>query len=769
MTTPKARPQPVNALPPENVKWQDGSTGLALPPSDVKWQDGTTGHAPPTAVAPAASAPVVDAPPQIGSAETFINRATNAIPAGKPIVDAFTAAELQASRFAGSMLPRALARRLPGVIPEQDARLTPQAKAELTALGEPVERGAPHDFVDTYRDVRDTRAARTELGSEQNPWAGRAGTATGMLLSAGLPLPAVKAGGEAAAGVPAAVAAAARPTLLKRALAGAATGAGYGALGGITDGPADLTRGDVAGAARDAALGGTFGALMGGTMPAVTTPGNLWRSMPAGAVLGAGVGTIAGLADSQTKGGAGDVLASAGKGALAGSMLPLALGLGQRIYRGVVKPTEAAQYLRGKGVKLTTGQMNPDSKLAQMEEASSAAGGAGVVVKRQREASRSSWQDAVLNESRPPGAAPLDPKKDIASRLDENYQGFFDAYQPAHNHQVELKTSDGRQLFAMEDSSISPTAARAAVTRAGVAPLAGDTPVPRDAKGRFLPRAQEYVERQKRNFDLDTPSNAPKDAFTDAVKDRMVLATSEDRAVVKDFLNEVSTILSTHIKGGRASSTPLLMLRNLVRAKHGEKLVAQEFAQAQLLENAEREITSVLDAGLPAPALRALREADSQYSKFKPVVAAVAKSGDAPEGFTPYHLSQGARRGLEEGAYARGAGGEMRKMAATGRSVLDARVQTNGLMRVAEVPVIGAWGTAPVSAIANYSPVQRFLLGETYPQLAGQGVDRFLSRYIQRNPTEAEAGALMPPSDDVKKRMHLEKQRAQAEALRRRE
>ena len=454
MSAPSKKPVPppaddlsdlIPAPPPDEE--DDLSDLIPAPPPEDEQQSSSS---------PATAQDDSNGLPQIGAGETFVNRAVNALPVGKPTVDAIVAAELQASRGLGRMLPNALARRLPGVIAEPGARLTPQAKAELEAMGTPAEDGTAPGLLDTYRDVRDTRAARTELGSEQNPWAGRAGAGTGMLLSAGLPLPAFKAGGEAATGLTGAVAAAARPTVLKRALASAATGVGYGALGGLTDGSADLTRGDFKGAGRDALIGGAFGGALGGLLPAVTTPGNFIRSSLSGAALGAGVGTIASLAGSEKPKDAGSVVMNAGKGMAAGLALPLALGLGKRIYRGVVKPTDAAKYLREKGVKLTTGQMNPASKLAQMEEISSSAGGFGPVVKGQREESLRSWQDAVLNESRPPGAPPLDATMPVDQRLAASYRGFDEAYAPAKGIMMDAKTPGGRLLINPPDAPPPP-------------------------------------------------------------------------------------------------------------------------------------------------------------------------------------------------------------------------------------------------------------------------------------------------------------------------
>lgn len=184
---------------------------------------------------------------QVGGGETFLNRAVNALPLGRPIVDGLTAATMQGAKALGVGAP--------------GARLTPTAAVELAMRGE-----APQEvpstipgYWDSYRDARDTRDVRTDVGSEQNPWAGRAGTAAGIALTAFAPLPKALGGTGGSAGVQAARAAAAGG---RGALAAGRAGVLPGALQAFGDSRADLTRGDGWEAVRagaDTALGGAAG------------------------------------------------------------------------------------------------------------------------------------------------------------------------------------------------------------------------------------------------------------------------------------------------------------------------------------------------------------------------------------------------------------------------------------------------------------------------------------------------------------------------------
>lgn len=169
------------------------------------------------------SARPVERAPEVGAGETFVNRAVGMIPGANRLTDAIAALALEAGSSGGTR-----------------ATITPEARAELQQMGEDV----PEDpgLVDRYREVRDRRAERTEAGSQQNPWAGRAGALTGFGLSMFAPLP--KASGT---GLGAAV----------------KTGAGYGAFQGLTEGGADLTRGEFGAAAGDVLKGAAFGGALG--------------------------------------------------------------------------------------------------------------------------------------------------------------------------------------------------------------------------------------------------------------------------------------------------------------------------------------------------------------------------------------------------------------------------------------------------------------------------------------------------------------------------
>lgn len=645
------------------------------------------------------------APPVIGAGETFLNRAVNALPLGHAVTDVLSTGAVQAAKALG--------------LGDPGARLTPQAQAELAAMGEDVATANTNSLpnaLETYRQLRDIRNARTELGSEQNPWAARAGTATGVGLSMLAPLPKFAPKGQ---GLPA------------QALAAAKTGAAYGALTGLTEGSADLTRGDVGGAARDVLLGGTIGAGLGAALPVALKGG--WKARAGtGAALGAGYGAMdeATEADATPASIARNAVAGGVLGAAGGVALPLAVKGAERLWKGVVRPTEAAKYLRSKGVPLTSGQMNPESTLAQIEEASTTVGGIGKSIQGQRDAAREGWQNAVLNEAQPPGMTPVDPKQPIGARLSQAYEGFEPAYAPAKAAKVAPKNSEGL-------------------------PLATAPAPPKPPKG-----GPTILDEYGRPIVRPDPPAPPPGAFDKVVADRSILATDETRGVVKNFLDDQLTLLGKQSSGGKVPAGVLMQMRSNIRAAAADAAKAQDFPKAQLLERAEAEVTGALERSLPEEAARGLRAADMQYAKYKTVEDAVARSSDSPNGFTPSQLSNAIKAASEKGAYARGAGGELRKLASAGREVLDARVPMTGARLMVSGPA--QYVTAPMSYAANLPPVQRFLLGEYAPQRALTSVEEALAKVLRRNPVEAQTRALLP--EDQRK---LLEQQAQAEALRR--
>ncbi len=169
-------------------------------------------------------APPANTPPQVGGWETYFNTGSDAVPFGRVVSNLLSTGVMQGAKALG--------------VGGGGARLTPQARAQLEAMGEhpaPDQNAIPGPL-DTYRQVRGEREARTEAGKAQNPTAALLGTGTGLALSLAAPLPSFAPGA----------------TMGSRLLAGVGTGAGYGAALGLANGKADISRGEFGQAANDA-------------------------------------------------------------------------------------------------------------------------------------------------------------------------------------------------------------------------------------------------------------------------------------------------------------------------------------------------------------------------------------------------------------------------------------------------------------------------------------------------------------------------------------
>jgi hypothetical protein len=118
--------------------------------------------------------------------------------------------------------------------------------------------GDKKDFWDIYKDIRDKVRTAHSQAEEQHPVASFAGElAGGVVPLAFAPEALVGKGAVEGAG------------FLARAKAMAATGAKVGAIAGLGGSNADLTQGDVAGAAKDVATGAATGGILGAASEAV--------------------------------------------------------------------------------------------------------------------------------------------------------------------------------------------------------------------------------------------------------------------------------------------------------------------------------------------------------------------------------------------------------------------------------------------------------------------------------------------------------------------
>lgn len=191
-------------------------------------------------------------PPKVGAVETFVNRAVDTLPLGRPVVNALSAGVGSAAQALG--------------VGQRSPMLTPEAEAELRASG--VETPAPQEapgLMDVYRQMRDRRDLRTDAGVAQNPTAAKLGTGTGIALQMLAPIPK----GLGGAGAAARGGQQAERGLLAAMAAGAGKGALMGGIQSAGDSRADLTRltsDEFGEQLKDMAVGAGLGFGLGGVL-----------------------------------------------------------------------------------------------------------------------------------------------------------------------------------------------------------------------------------------------------------------------------------------------------------------------------------------------------------------------------------------------------------------------------------------------------------------------------------------------------------------------
>lgn len=147
------------------------------------------------------------------------------------------------------------------------------------------------------------------------------------------------------------------------------------------------------------------------------------------------------------------------------------------------------------------------------------------------------------------------------------------------------------------------------------------------------------------------------------------------------------------------STDDLLDLRSRIRdrarrLRNSPGSTPDHLDTADLLDQAEEQVTAVLNQALPPETAQALQAADAQYAKYKVLEDAVAKAKDKPGGFSAADLSRSvadANKGAAKGSYARGGGGDLRELAQAGTETLNMRSPPTG-QRLAAIAIPSAAG-----------------------------------------------------------------------------
>lgn len=415
---------------------------------------------------------------------------------------------------------------------------------------------------------------------------------------------------------------------------------------------------------------GKFGSIIGETVATAPIGYGVGGGLVRTGLAAKGIGAIGrGAIEGATQG---TLLADPGqraKGALFGSALGSlvpASFVGAKKLATGITPTPEAARLLARGADLTPGQLNPDGGFNSVEEALQSVPFLGDSVKEARQNANNSVQKIAADSASLGGNVK---QGDAASMLDQAYKSFAPIY-------------DDTRLY----TQVQPK-------------IVGNTDVPLT------------------------------DAFKSVVNSRSIVATPNAR-------KRAAAILQNELGRTGGGASLLLDMRSSIRdavrnAKNSPETLQRD--TANLLEAAEKKITDALNSQLPADASQALAKADAKYADYAVLQDAVAKAKDKIGGFTPNDLSEAVAanmKGQNQGAYARGGGGDLRQIAADAKASLQSRSPATGarLLAIPGAPVI-----PPLLALIGTKTGRRLAAGLTNPQ---QAIQRVASKTQQQIPEE---------------------------------
>ena len=331
-------------------------------------------------------------------------------------------------------------------------------------------------------------------------------------------------------------------------------------------------------------------------------------------------------------------------GGVTGAALPVLQGALGKVVRGISR-TPAAQSLLDEGVSLTPGQLNPRGVFNRMEQAAEALPVVGDLAQNARENAMRQYTRAMVNRSMAPGAELPPEVTDFNDMVSHAAKSFDGAYDPA--------------------------------------------------KG--IPVGPKIM-----NVGADTPLSK---ALQDVVNKPRIGMSAADRASwgqqLQDQLREV---VAQAKRDGGMQSDHLLAFRSTLRdaVRNEADTTNTSRATRAILKEAEGKVTQALESQLTPQAAQALRDTDAQYGKFAILRNAARSVKDAPNGPTPFQLSNAIAQNTPANMYARGEGAN-RDLAKAAREVFQSNVPKTGFSGVGRVLLPVAAG-AGLTGLAMAEP-----------------------------------------------------------------
>lgn len=407
--------------------------------------------------------------------------------------------------------------------------------------------------------------------------------------------------------------------------------------------------------------GGVGRSALSGALEAVgaTRLGNL-AGRGAGKFLTEGSVTGAAMADPENR----------GEGAVGGAALGAAFPVAGKVLSKVAEPIralpEAVDLIKRK-VRLTAGELNPDTWLGQMEQALTSAPYFGPKLAARRNQAMQDFRTRVTEEASAPGAT-IRPSDDVNELYDQARQSWDQPYEETVG-----------QYQQLDPHIVGPFPPR-------------------------IPGAQSIP------LHSGTWGAGAAEAATQRGYPGTFVTEADRAAAAQNVANQMSGVGLTSTSG-----------RELQAARSNLRTSARDAetpGQRRLTKAAADELTASLESQLrPADAAR-LRELDARYPNFVALRDAVRRAGDRPGGWTPHQLSTAVRTATEEGEYALG-GGPLRDLSKAGAKVFAARSPETGARAVTVGRMPGtkaatalALNQVPPEVLAGLTPWQQRLMSQ---------------------------------------------------------
>jgi hypothetical protein len=367
----------------------------------------------------------------------------------------------------------------------------------------------------------------------------------------------------------------------------------------------------------------------------------------------------------------------AAEGAAWGAALPAAVTAAKRIAEPVKAIPEALNLIRRK-VRLTTGEMNPEGWLNQIEEAAQSLPGVGPALARQRRRAWGDVQAASAEAAGPPGFQLRQNTRDV----DDMVGQVKDAYGAAYDDALTSYTN------------LEPRIVR---TQGGDVPL------------------HNYPNRE------GAAAAATRGNFPQGV-------TRAERKSARQIIeDQLTTLPRDQPVTGAQLQTTRSNLRTAGRERQGNERWPIKRAAGTLTEAIESQIA-------PKDAAK-LREIDEAYPNLAVLRDAVRAGKDSPQGFSPSQLSQAVAKNTELGDYAEG-GGPMREISRAGAKVFERRSNPTGERMLTLPGQVLKYPVAAALVGANKLPVD-VRIGATVPQRVLKAALAELEQLQANNPRAA--------------------------------